>query len=154
MSVMTAQALAVMIATQHCIPQSLTPVVIGIAQRESGLDPAAVRVNANGTTDYGLGQINSSNFVFLSAALHTPVNATTIFDPCLNMRASVAVLFARYNGNAPAPVKADYAAGIMAKVAALDGAVTSVKPQEAPAPDPAAIYAKPAHAGRDLVFSR
>ena len=45
-------AAAMAIAVQ-CVGPTLAPIVVGIAQRESGLDPAAVHRNPNGTRELG-----------------------------------------------------------------------------------------------------
>jgi hypothetical protein len=108
-------ALALAIAVQ-CVGPLLAPVAVGIAKHESSLNETATHRNVNGTTDYGLGQINSSNFAWLSLSLQTTVDARTVMDPCLNMRAAMRVLFARYNGNPPDIVKAVYAADVIAKI--------------------------------------
>ena len=112
---MMTPALALTIALQ-CVGPSLAPVAVGIAKHESGLNPLAINHNANGTTDYGIAQINGSNFSWLSVSLHTPVNARTVMDPCLNLQAAMRVLFAKYQGNPPDLVKAAYAADVVAKI--------------------------------------
>lgn len=65
------------------------------AQRESGLDPAAVHRDANGTTDYGLMQINSRNIGWLGL-IHP-------FDACESIRAAAKLiaLLSRYNSGLP-----------------------------------------------------
>jgi hypothetical protein len=73
-----------------CLPPALAPIAAGIALHENPkLDMQAVNHNANGTRDYGLAQINSANFGWLSVSMHTPVNERTIFDPCINLQASM-----------------------------------------------------------------
>lgn len=57
LSVQAALAIAL-----KCLPPAVAPIMVGIAQHESGLDPAAVHHNANGTDDVGIVQVNSSNF--------------------------------------------------------------------------------------------
>lgn len=141
--------IAMAIALQ-CLSPSLAPIAVGIAQHESGLDPAAIRHNPNGTTDYGLGQINSSNFAWLSQSIGTPVNERTILDPCLNFRASMRVLFVKYNGNPPDAVKALYAAQVMAQMVPQHAEPTPPAP---PPEEPAVVYIRPAHAGHNLVYS-
>lgn len=59
----------------------------GIARVESGLDPAAINRNKNGTADYGLMQINS----FWLGKLGT-TSAELIKDPCYNVMAGAFVL--------------------------------------------------------------
>ena len=63
---------------------------VSAAENGSG-NPSSTNVNKDGTTDFGLWQINSSNFAGLSQALGTPVNSSTITDPNLNARAAVAL---------------------------------------------------------------
>lgn len=120
MSTVTAQALLAFIAAHNCVSPSLAPVMVGIAQHESGLDPKAIHYNHNGTVDVGLAQINSSNFAWLGLTMETA------FDPCRNLAAGAAVLLARYNGSPPDPGKAKYAANAMAQIRAVD----SAKPAE------------------------
>jgi hypothetical protein len=108
---------AAMALALQCVPPSLAPIAAGIALQENPkLDLQAVNHNVNGTFDYGLAQINSANFAWLSQSMRTPVNERTIFDPCINLQAAMRVLFARYNGNPTDAVKAAYAAGVMAKI--------------------------------------
>lgn len=111
-------ALALAIAVQ-CVGPVLAPIAVGIGKHESGLVETATHHNTDNTTDHGLGMINQSNFPWLSKLLGTPVNETTVMDPCLNFRASIAVLFAKYNGNPPDLVKAAYAADVVAKIATV-----------------------------------
>lgn len=56
--------------------------LLAIAEVESGLDPAAVNVNANGTTDIGLMQINSWWFPELKRYGIAPRD---LRDPCVNI---------------------------------------------------------------------
>lgn len=71
--------------------------VLSIAQRESGLDPAIVHMNTNGTRDFGLLQINESNFGLLHL---TPSSA---LDPCQSIRAAgdLISILSRYNSGSP-----------------------------------------------------
>ena len=103
--------------------------MVGIAQHESGLNTEARHLNPNGTWDYGLAQINSSNLPWLGL---TPV---TVMGPCRNLAAGARVLLAKYNGAPPDVAKAAYSNDVMAKVADLSGQLTSA-PQPAPADDP------------------
>jgi Transglycosylase SLT domain len=107
LSVQAALAIAL-----KCVPPAVAPVMVGIAQHESGLDPAAVHHNANGTTDWGLVQVNSSNFAW------TGLTPSTALDPCANLRAGAMVLFAKYNGNPPAAAKIAYANDVMRRLRA------------------------------------
>jgi hypothetical protein len=133
---MTALAPQVALAIAlKCLPPALAPIAAGIALHENPkLDPQAVSHNANGTSDYGLAQINSANFAWLSQSMQTPVNVRTIFDPCINLQASMRVLFARYNGSPPDPVKAAYAADVMARIP--PGAEPRAERQQVDSDDP------------------
>jgi hypothetical protein len=146
MTMLTAQV-AMAIALQ-CLPPPLAPIAVGIAKHESGLDPLAKHHNTNGTTDWGLGQVNSSNFAWLSKSMGTPVNERTILDPCLNLRASMRVLFVRYNGSPPDSVASLYAAQVMTQMASTHDA-----PAPPPSPSGSSPFSKPARTGRDLVFA-
>jgi len=120
MSTMTAQTLLAFIAAHSCVSPSLAPVMVGIAQHESGLDATKVHRNPNGTYDVGISQINTSNFHWLGLTWETAL------DPCRNIAAGAAVLLARYNGSPPDPVKAQYAAAALAQIRKVD----SPKPAE------------------------
>ena len=112
MSSLTVPALMALISANHCVPPPLAPIMIGIAQHESGLDPAAVHRNANDTIDVGLAQVNSANFGWLGLTM------ATAFDPCRNLAAGARVLFAKYNGNPPDAGKAAYAEGVLSAIPA------------------------------------
>ena len=128
----------------QCVGPSLAPVMVGIAQHESGLDHFAIHHNANGTVDVGLAQVNSANFAWLGLTLQTAL------DPCRNLAAGARVLLAKYNGNPSDSVKTAYATAVTADIRDLGDAPSA--PPSSP-PDPPVIYAKPAmHAGRDLVY--
>ena len=58
------------------------PLLRAIANVESGLDPQAIHVNANGSTDIGLMQINSWWFPHL---LDFGIEPEDLWDPCLNI---------------------------------------------------------------------
>jgi Transglycosylase SLT domain len=127
MTVLTAAAALTLAA--NCVPHGLVPVMVGIAQHESGLNTEARHLNPNGTWDYGLAQVNSSNLPWLGL---TPA---TVMEPCHNLAAGARVLLAKYNGAPPDVVKAAYSNDVMAKVANLSGQPTPA-PQPAPADDP------------------
>jgi type IV secretion system protein VirB1 len=116
----------------QCVPPSVAPIMVGIAQHESGLDPHAIHRNSNGTLDVGIAQINTANFGWLGLTMETA------FDPCRNLAAGSKVLFAKYNGSPPDAVRSAYASDVMARISALDG-------QEAPpvAPGPSCHDASP-----------
>jgi Transglycosylase SLT domain len=113
MTILTVAAALALAA--NCVPHGLAPVMVGIAQHESGLDTEARHLNPNGTWDYGLAQINTVSLGWLGL---TPVTA---MDPCRNLAAGAKVLLAKYNGSPPDVVKAAYSNDVVEKVAALDG---------------------------------
>jgi hypothetical protein len=120
---------AVLALANTCVGPSLAPIMTGIAQHESGLDPTIVHHNANGTVDVGLAQVNSANFGWLGLTMQTAL------DPCSNLAAGARVLLVRYNGNPPDTVKAAYASAVTARIHHLDGAATSpVEVEAAPCP--------------------
>jgi hypothetical protein len=143
---MTPAAVLALALTCPTLPVSLAPVMVGIAMHENPqLDPRAINHNKNGTDDLGLAQVNTINLGW--------TNLKDPFDPCQNLTAASKVLFSKYNGNPPDGVKALYAAGVMARLARLPEAPAP----EAPAPEaissqPPAIYPRPAHGGRDIVY--
>jgi type IV secretion system protein VirB1 len=128
MSKLTVSALMALISANHCVPPAVAPIMVGIARHESGLDPAAVHHNANGTIDVGIAQVNSANFGWLGLTM------ATAFDPCRNIAAGARVLFVKYNGNPPDAVKADYAADVVAKIPA--GAEPPPEKQQVDPDDP------------------
>jgi hypothetical protein len=73
-------------ATSAGIPPSLA---LAVAQEESSFNPNATNTNSNGTTDYGVMQINSSNLSALG--LSDPLN------PQANITAGVGLLAQLYN---------------------------------------------------------
>lgn len=146
MALLTVQAALAIALTCPTLPASLAPIMVGIAQHESGLDTTIIHHNDNGTVDVGLAQVNSSNFGWLGMTMQTAM------DPCKNLAAGARVLFARYNGNPPDSLKATYTAGIMANLA--HGQPITAPTTPAPtAPEPPVVYLRPAHAGRYLIYS-
>jgi hypothetical protein len=143
MSTVTAQTLLAFIAAHNCVSPSLAPVMVGIAMHESRGDSEAIHRNANGTVDVGLAQVNSANFSWLGLTMESAL------DPCRNIAAGARVLFAKYNGNAPDAGKAAYASDVTARIHAIDSTPSAPEPPS----DPPVIYVRPAHAGRDLVYS-
>lgn len=137
---MTLEALLAIALTCQPLPASLAPIMVGIAQHESGLDPTAIHHNTNGTVDVGLAQVNSANFGWLGLTMQTAL------DPCTNLAAGARVLFARYNGNPPDSVKAVYSAGIMANLAHSPRPSSVARSASSP-------FSKPARTGRDLAFA-
>lgn len=105
---------------QHCAPAVAPTVLEAIIRTESGFDPLALHVNGavrlqsqprtlaqagawsdwlirhGYSVDMGLMQINSRNLT----ALH--LTATSVFQPCLNLRAGAAILSAYYSQAAQA----------------------------------------------------
>ena len=122
-----------------CVSPTLAPIAAGIALHENHtLNHYAINHNSNGTTDYGLAQINSSNFVWLTKSLGVPVNERTIFDPCINLQAALQVLFVRYNGNPPDEVKVAYATGAIAQITQFPTPAVPDAPTDQADPQPPA----------------
>ena len=89
---MGALSIATVAALAAACQSAVAPdTIASIAQHESGLDPAAIHHNANGTDDVGLMQINSANFAWLG------LDAQTALDPCESIAAA-----ARYRACCPA----------------------------------------------------
>jgi soluble lytic murein transglycosylase-like protein len=135
---------AAMALALQCVPPSVAPVMVAIAEHESGLNPVAIHRNANGTVDIGLAQVSSSNFAWLGLTLQAAL------DPCRNLAAGARVLLAKYNGNPPDSLKATYTSGIMANLAHGQVAAVPSTPLALPRSNP---FSKPARTGRDLVFA-
>jgi soluble lytic murein transglycosylase-like protein len=92
-------------ATQAGVPSALA---LAIAQQESSFDPNAVNSsNNNGTSDYGIFQINSSNLPALG------LSPSSVMDPTTNINAGVSMLAqlqSQYGDDTPSIVAA-YNAG-------------------------------------------
>ena len=163
LSVAAAMALAA-----QCVPPSAAPLLVGIAQHESGLNPLAIHDNISGRSyspdtvqqavviarsliaighsslDLGIAQVNTANFGW------TGLTIGTAFDPCHSFAAGSAVLLAKYNGNPPDTVKAAYAADVTTKVRAIDGAPDPPKAADPPAF--VSVFTRP-KPGRELDFT-
>ena len=94
--VLTGAALTALIA-QCAGPNPPIDLLTRIVMHESGGNPAKTNLNTNGTTDYGLAQINSSNLAWLG---ETPAS---ILDPCHNTAAEARILrgFSAYATGSP-----------------------------------------------------
>ncbi|MFL9989517.1 lytic transglycosylase domain-containing protein [Paraburkholderia sediminicola] len=63
--------------------QKVNPLILrAIAWQESRDRPDALHKNANGSTDYGLMQINS---IHLTALAHYGISSRTLMEPCKNV---------------------------------------------------------------------
>ena len=142
---------AAMTLAAQCVPPSAAPLLVGIAQHESGLNPLAIHDNISGRSyspdtvqqavviarsliaighsslDLGIAQVNTANFGW------TGLTIGTAFDPCHSFVAGSAVLLAKYNGNPPDTAKAAYAADVTAHVRAIAGTPDPPKPADPPA---------------------
>jgi type IV secretion system protein VirB1 len=154
---MTTLTLAAALALAAQCGGGLDPnMLVGIAQHESGLNPAAVHDNTDGRSyfpdtseaglsllhalrerghtsiDVGLAQINTSNFGWLGL---TPATA---LDPCASFRAGAAVLtaFSAYNTGSPTRgITNGYAQATVASISMIRAAGAPV-PSTAPAAPP------------------
>ena len=95
MTVLTVQA--VLALALQCAPSVDPHMIVAMAQRESGLDPAVIHENKNGTRDWGLMQINETNF----SLLH--LSPSTALDACQSIRAAgdLIAILSRYNTGDP-----------------------------------------------------
>jgi hypothetical protein len=141
MTILTPAA-ALAIAMQ-CLPPAVAPVMVGIAQHESGLDPAAVHHNANGTDDVGIAQVNTSNFGW------TGLTWQTALQPCASFRAGAMVVFSKYNGNPPDAAKAAYADAVLQRLQSASGNPPAIPPS----PSQDAIDDPPGEPAADVTFN-
>ena len=147
--------------------------LVGIAQRESGLDPLTLHDNASGevlrgagvieaarrriaaghSVDLGAWQINSRNLSLLGLGI------ADAFEPCKSAAAAARLieLFSRYNTGSPTRGIANgYARSVLTAIRAVKAASATPTPIPAPvqssmpAPYP---FARPSPTGRDLVFA-
>lgn len=113
----------VMALATQCTNPEYALLITSIAQHESGFDPIAIHKNTNGTVDYGLMQVNSSNF----GLLH--LTAETAMDPCQSIRAAgeLIALLSRYNSGSPTR-SVGYATQVMSylKGSSLPGATAAL----------------------------
>lgn len=135
---LTAAAVLTLAASCQSLVAPVT--ILHDAMIESGLDPAAVHVNVDGTRDLGLMQINERNLVWLG--LRDP------FDACQSIRAASDLLasFSRYNTGSPTR-GISYARKVIAKAVA----VTQIEDQAHSAISPLNLLPRPARVGRDLL---
>lgn len=77
------QQMIISAAQQYGVP---TNIALGIAAHESGFNPSAINNNTNGTSDYGVMQLNTSTLQTLGL---TPIDA---LDPQTNIDAAMALL--------------------------------------------------------------
>jgi hypothetical protein len=101
-SVASVQQMLINAANQYGVPPALA---LGIASHESGFNPNATNLNTNGTTDYGVMQLNSTTVQTLGV--------TDPLDPQQNIDAGVSLLakyLQQYNGNEAQALQA-YASG-------------------------------------------
>jgi len=135
MAVLTpAAALAIAV---RCVGPALAPVMVGVAEHESGLQPFAIHDNATGRSyspdtqaeairiasalisaghdiDAGIGQVNVRNWSWLGLTMQTAL------DPCRNLAAGARVLLVKYNGNPPDAGKIAYASDVLSRIGSVD----------------------------------
>ncbi|MFX1678663.1 lytic transglycosylase domain-containing protein [Mitsuaria sp. CC2] len=117
-----------------------------VARQESGLDPAASNRNANGSTDTGLMQINSS---WLPILARYGVNASDLRVPCVNILVGAWILgsnfrsmgttadaLGAYNARDPAKRLA-YARQVLRHYATLNATLNATVSARLSAPRPA-----------------
>jgi hypothetical protein len=151
---LTVPAVLALIAANHCVSPMVAPVMVGISQHESGLNPFLIHDNATGraytpdTTDdarrlaakliaaghdldLGIAQINVRNLAW------TGLTVASAFDACRSLDAGARVLFAKYNGSPPESMRAAYAASVTDEIHALDAVADppGPSPPSAPAAD-------------------
>lgn len=69
--------------TQAAARYRIAPdILIAIASAESALDPSAVHINANGSSDMGLMQVNSR---WLPALREAGINPQSLYEPCTSI---------------------------------------------------------------------
>lgn len=66
--------------------------VLAIIHHESRFQAGATHLNANGTTDWGLMQINDVCFSFVAARIEGVSSMSDLLDPCKNIQAGCALL--------------------------------------------------------------
>lgn len=90
-------AAAVLTLAGSCQSAVAPVTILKIAQHESGLNPEATHRNRDGSTDYGLMQVNERNFPWLG------LTRESALDPCQSIAAAAKLLasFSRYNSGSP-----------------------------------------------------
>lgn len=139
-------AAAVLTLATSCQSLVAPVTILKIATHESRLDPAATHRNADGSTDWGLMQINDRNFQWLGLTI------AAALDPCRSIAAGAAVLagLSKYNTGSPAR-GIGYAAAVQAvRIGPAQQSADVSTPRDGPSNNP---FAKPARTGRDLVFT-
>ncbi len=170
MAAMTAAAALMLIAAQQCVSPAVAPIIVGVAQHESGLHETAIHDNVSGQSyfpetkaqaiaiarsliatghpslDLGIAQVNTANFAW------TGLTIERAFDACRSFAAGSLVLFARYNGNPSDAGKAAYASAVSERIRDLDDAPAgkAAGDNPAPPPPPPASLHDPLHQGSDL----
>jgi len=161
---------------QACGVQVAPGTLLSIAWAESHWNATAENHNRNGTTDLGISQINSANWNRMGL---TRESAT---DPCLSLRASARILLEHFHPVNDTPQEQQRALRIAVaaynpgnpnylhsievaaqhvipeiRIAGIPEPTTAPAPASraaAPPPSTADVTARPAPAGRELVFTR
>ena len=170
MTIYTVTALAAFLSAHNCVPPKAVDVMVGVAMTESGGNSLSIHDNTGAVSftpstkaeaiklanallaihhdlDLGAGNVNVRNFGW------THLTVETAFDECRNMDAATRIMFVRYNGNPPDASKIVYAQRVMARITD-DGNPKPTEPAIHPPDAPAVVFVRPAHAGRDLVYSQ
>jgi type IV secretion system protein VirB1 len=158
----------------HCAPAIDPALLVGIAQRESGLDPLTLHDDTSGQVLHGAGvvdeakrliaaghsvdlgpwQINSRNLGLLG------LGVAEAFEPCNAAAAAARLieLMSRYNTGSPSRGVANgYAAAVLTAIHTVKAAGPAMPPAQSAglsrrafSPNP---FTRPAPTGPDLVFS-
>ena len=87
------QQMIVDAANEYGVPPSIA---LGIAAHESGFNPNALNNNTNGTTDYGVMQLNTSTLQTYGVSTADALDPQTNIDTGVSLLGS---LLQKYNGN-------------------------------------------------------
>jgi hypothetical protein len=149
MSLMTLEALRILLQTHACVVPAMVPIILARAQVENhALDTTSVHANPNGTIDAGLMQINSINWTW--TGLLTPADR---FDPCKSAHAAQMVEFRDYNGNPPPMLRDAYIARTTAALSKVRFDVAGVAiPLARPPPVSWDPFSRPQRMGNDTIY--
>lgn len=146
MTALTAAAVLALAASCQSVVAPET--VLKIATHESSLDPSRIHLNLDRSVDVGLMQINSRNFKWLGLTM------ADALDPCRSIKAGAEVLVAHSYYNTGSPTRGiDNGYALAVQGVAVDPTVKPDPPMPSVPSEPPAVYLRPAHVGRNLVYS-